>query len=50
MTANLLAFIVAALLEIVGCFTFWIWLRQARSPAIALRESVRFIADVVDIS
>jgi len=32
---NLLAFAVAALLEIAGCFAFWMWLRQGRSAAIA---------------
>jgi small multidrug resistance family-3 protein len=35
-TVNLLAFVAAALLEIAGCFAFWMWLRQGRSPAIAL--------------
>lgn len=32
---NLAAFAVAALLEIAGCFAFWAWLRQGRSPLIA---------------
>jgi small multidrug resistance family-3 protein len=36
MISNLLAFVAAALLEIAGCFAFWIWLRQGRSPALAL--------------
>ena len=35
-TLNLLAFASAAILEIAGCFAFWMWLRQGRSPAIAL--------------
>jgi small multidrug resistance family-3 protein len=34
-TSNLLAFVAAALLEIAGCFAFWMWLRHGRSPAIA---------------
>jgi small multidrug resistance family-3 protein len=29
---NLLAFLVAALLEIAGCFAFWGWLRRGASP------------------
>ena len=32
---NLLTFAVAAVLEIAGCFAFWMWLRQGRSSAIA---------------
>ena len=28
MSGNLLAFVVAAVLEIAGCFAFWAWLRQ----------------------
>jgi small multidrug resistance family-3 protein len=35
-TLNLLAFGAAALPEIAGCFAFWMWLRQGRSPAVAL--------------
>jgi small multidrug resistance family-3 protein len=29
------AFTAAAILEILGCFTFWLWLRRGASPAIA---------------
>ena len=35
MIQNLAAFTVAAILEILGCFTFWLWLRRGVSPAIA---------------
>jgi small multidrug resistance family-3 protein len=35
MMQNLAAFAVAAVLEILGCFTFWLWLRRGASPAIA---------------
>jgi small multidrug resistance family-3 protein len=35
MIQNLVAFTVAAILEILGCFTFWLWLRRGGSPAIA---------------
>jgi len=31
---NLLAFLVAALLEIAGCFAFWAWLRRGASPLV----------------
>ena len=36
MTGNLLAFTVAAICEIAGCFAFWSWLRHGRSPLIPL--------------
>ena len=32
---NLISFLVAAGLEIAGCFAFWTWLRNGRSPLIA---------------
>lgn len=35
MITNLLTFAVAAVLEIAGCFAFWMWLRQGRSWAVA---------------
>jgi small multidrug resistance family-3 protein len=35
MIHNLIAFTVAAVLELLGCFTFWLWLRRGASPAIA---------------
>ncbi|MBI0539617.1 YnfA family protein [Roseomonas sp. KE2513] len=31
MAATLAIYLAAALAEIVGCFTFWAWLRQGRS-------------------
>jgi small multidrug resistance family-3 protein len=33
---NLVAFVVAAILEIAGCFAFWSWLRRGASPAVTL--------------
>ena len=33
---NLFVFLVAAVLEIAGCFAFWLWLRRGSSPLIAL--------------
>jgi small multidrug resistance family-3 protein len=35
MIQNLLIFTAAAFLEILGCFTFWLWLRRGVSPPIA---------------
>jgi small multidrug resistance family-3 protein len=43
-TSNLLAFVAAALLEIAGCFAFWMWLRHGRSPAIALLGVLSLVA------
>jgi small multidrug resistance family-3 protein len=36
MIQNLVAFTAAALLEILGCFTFWLWLRRGASPIAAI--------------
>jgi len=34
--ANLAAFVVAAGLEIAGCFAFWSWLRRGASPLVTV--------------
>jgi len=34
--ANLAAFVVAAGLEIAGCFAFWSWLRRGASPLVTI--------------
>jgi small multidrug resistance family-3 protein len=36
MTRNVVVFIIAAFLEIAGCFAFWAWLRRGASPLVAL--------------
>ncbi len=36
MTRNLLAFSLAAVLEIAGCFAFWSWLRGRQSAVVAI--------------
>ena len=36
MIGNLLAFATAAVLEIAGCFAFWLWLRRGASPFVAV--------------
>ncbi|MEX2272579.1 MAG: YnfA family protein [Vicinamibacterales bacterium] len=36
MIANLTAFAAAAVLEIAGCFAFWLWLRRGGSPLVAV--------------
>jgi len=33
---NIAAFVIAALLEIAGCFAFWVWIRRGQSAVIAL--------------
>jgi small multidrug resistance family-3 protein len=35
MLRNLLAFAVAAFLEIAGCFAFWLWLKMGRPASVA---------------
>lgn len=36
MSTNIIAFVIAAFLEIAGCFAFWSWLRRDGSPFVAL--------------
>ena len=36
MIGTIVAFVIAALLEIAGCFAFWVWLRRGHSAAFAL--------------
>jgi small multidrug resistance family-3 protein len=44
MTLNLLAFGVAAILEIAGCFAFWTWVRRDGSPLVAILGVASLIA------
>jgi small multidrug resistance family-3 protein len=46
-TANLIAFVFAAFFEIAGCFAFWTWLRQGRSPAVAVLGILSLVAFAV---
>lgn len=50
MIQNLVAFTVAAVLEILGCFTFWRWLRRGASPAIAALGIVSLIGFAVALT
>jgi small multidrug resistance family-3 protein len=50
MIRNLAAFAVAAVLEIAGCFAFWVWLRQGRSPAMAAMGVVGLIGFAVTLT
>lgn len=43
MPQNLLAFAVAAILEIAGCFAFWSWLRRGGSPLVAVIGTVSLV-------
>lgn len=36
MTRNLAVFAAAALLEIAGCFAFWLWLRRGSTPLVTV--------------
>jgi small multidrug resistance family-3 protein len=40
---NLAAFMAAAILEIAGCFAFWVWLRRDGSAAVALLGIVSLV-------
>lgn len=50
MIGNLLAFAVAATLEIAGCFAFWLWLRQDRSPLLAVAGVASLIGFAVALT
>lgn len=50
MIQNLAAFTVAAILEILGCFTFWLWLRRGASPAIAALGILSLIGFAVTLT
>lgn len=43
MPQNLLAFAVAALLEIAGCFAFWSWLRRGGPPWVTVAGAVSLV-------
>jgi small multidrug resistance family-3 protein len=47
MITNLMAFAVAATLEIAGCFAFWRWLRDGWSPLVALAGVISLIGFAV---
>jgi small multidrug resistance family-3 protein len=50
MGKNLLVFVVAAFLEIAGCFTFWAWLRRAGSPLLALAGVASLIGFAITLT
>ena len=50
MIQNLVAFTVAAILEILGCFTFWLWLRRGASPGIAVLGILSLIGFAVALT
>ena len=50
MIQNFAAFAVAAILEILGCFTFWLWLRRGGSPAIAMLGILSLIGFAVALT
>jgi len=47
MIVNLLAFAAAAVLEIAGCFAFWVWLRRDGPPTVAVLGVVSLVAFAV---
>ena len=47
MLLNIGAFALAATLEIAGCFAFWAWLRNGRSPLLTAAGVARLISFAV---
>ena len=50
MIANLLTFAAAAVLEIAGCFAFWLWLRRGAHPGVAAAGVASLIGFAVLLS
>lgn len=50
MTANLAAFVAAAVFEIAGCFAFWLWLRRGASPLVAAVGIVSLIVFAIALT
>lgn len=50
MTANLIAFVVAAFFEIAGCFAFWTWLRRGASPWLTVLGIVSLVSFAVALT
>jgi small multidrug resistance family-3 protein len=47
---NIFAFATAALLEIAGCFAFWVWLRRGASPLVAVLSIGSLVAFAVALT
>ena len=47
---TLVFFVLAAFFEIAGCFAFWAWLRQGRSPLLALAGTASLIVFALCLS
>lgn len=50
MTTNLAAFAAAAVLEIAGCFAFWMWIRRGASPLLAVLGILSLIGFAVALT
>jgi small multidrug resistance family-3 protein len=49
-TGNLAVFVIAAVLEIAGCFAFWAWLRRGSSPLAAVLGVASLIGFAVTLT
>jgi small multidrug resistance family-3 protein len=47
---NLVAFVLAAVFEIAGCFAFWIWLRRGATPLVALVGAISLVGFAVALT
>ncbi len=50
MTTNIASFVLAALLEIAGCFAFWLWLRRGASPFVVVLGVASLVAFAVALT
>ena len=50
MTASLVAFVVAAIFEIAGCYAFWAWMRHGATPWISILGVLSLIAFAIALA
>jgi small multidrug resistance family-3 protein len=49
-TSNVAIFVLAAFLEIAGCFAFWTWLRRGATPMVVLLGGLSLTAFAVALT
>jgi small multidrug resistance family-3 protein len=48
--SNLVAFTAAAVMEITGCFMFWLWLRNGRTPLVGIIGVISLVGFAVALT
>ena len=50
MITNLVAFSCAAVMEITGCFMFWLWLRDGRTPLVGVVGAMSLVGFAIALT